>query len=359
MTRIVVIGCGVVGAMLAYQLSLVPEFSVMAIDKSLPAKGSTSAALGVLMGAISHKVKGRLWKMRQTSLQRYETLIPELEALTQSKILYNRQGILKLCLDREDIGSWKSLAAIRHRQGLDLEFWDLDRLKQYCPQLNCEQIQVGIYSKSDRQVDPVALTEALIIAGKKRGVKYEFETNIQIDANKQTLTTKSSSINWDYLVISAGLGSTELASELQQPLPMEPVLGQAIHIQLPKILGNADFQPVITADDVHIVPWGGKDYYIGATVEFSQNELPLTADPEQLEIVRQKAIALCPAIAEATIIRSWSGLRPRPVGQPAPIIRQHLEHHNILFATGHYRNGVLLAPATAIEVFNKVTSHTN
>ncbi|PSB02003.1 NAD(P)/FAD-dependent oxidoreductase [Merismopedia glauca] len=350
MAQVVVIGCGVVGAMLAYELSLAPELSVVAIDRGLPGRGSTSAALGVLMGAISHKIKGRLWQMRQMSLERYETLIPELESLTQTKILYNRQGILKLCLLGEDLNNWEKLTQFRQKQGYRLEIWDLPRLKSNCPQLNCQQIEVGIYSGSDRQVDPVALTEALILAGKDGGVKYEFETGIEIDRQKKVIKTKNGLVDWDYLVISAGLGSAELASQLQQTLPMEPVLGQAIQVHLPEILGNPGFQPVITADDVHIVPWGGTDYYIGATVEFPQNGTPPIPDPEQLEFVRQKAIAICPQIAEGKIIRSWSGLRPRPVGQPAPIIRQHPEENNILFATGHYRNGVLLAPATAILV---------
>jgi glycine/D-amino acid oxidase-like deaminating enzyme len=350
MTQVVVIGCGVVGAMIAYELSLVPELSVVAIDKSLPARGSTSAALGVLMGAISHKVKGRLWKMRLMSLERYEDLIPELESLAQTSILYNRQGILKLCLLDEDLKNWQNLAQIRYQQGFNLEIWDLARLQSDCPQLNYSQIQAGIYSRSDRQVDPIALTETLILGGKSQGVKYEFETDIEIDTKKQTLKTQNGLIDWDYLVISAGLGSMELASILQEPLPMEPVLGQAIQIQLSQILGKTYFQPVITADDVHIVPWGGTNYYVGATVEFPQNGEPAIPDLEQLKLVKEKAIAICPEMAAGKIIRSWLGLRPRPIGQPAPIIRQHPEYHKILFATGHYRNGVLLAPATAILV---------
>jgi glycine/D-amino acid oxidase-like deaminating enzyme len=350
MTQVAVVGCGIVGAAIAYELSLVPELSVVAVDRGFPGKGATGAALGVLMGAISHKVKGRLWKMRQMSLERYETLIPELESLTKTHIPYNRQGILNLCLEGEDSTKWETLTEIRHKQGYKLEIWSSDRLQSYCPHLNLQQIPAAIYSSSDRQVNPVALTQALILAGEKQGVKYEFETEVEIDIPSRTLVTQNSCFHWDYLVISAGLGSAKLASQLQHSLPMEPVLGQAIQIQLPKVLGNIDFQPVITADDVHIVPWGGTDYYIGATVEFAPDGLPLTGDLEQLEKVKQKAIAICPAIAEAKIIKSWSGLRPRPLGEPAPIIRQHPQLENIFFATAHYRNGVLFAPATAMMV---------
>jgi glycine oxidase len=69
-----------------------------------------------------------------------------------------------------------------------------------------------------------------------------------------------------------------------------------------------------------------------------------------LEEVMQKAIAFCPALAEAAIIRVWSGLRPRPENRPAPVIGLLPGYRNVLLATGHYRNGILLAPATAIAI---------
>jgi glycine/D-amino acid oxidase-like deaminating enzyme len=91
--QVVVIGCGIVGAAIAYELSLVDGLKITVLDRQQPAQGSTGAALGVLMGAISKKTKGRAWQLRQTSMQRYETLIPELETLTNCQIRFNRHGI--------------------------------------------------------------------------------------------------------------------------------------------------------------------------------------------------------------------------------------------------------------------------
>lgn len=133
-------------------------------------------------------------------------------------------------------------------------------------------------------------------------------------------------------------------------IDIRPVLGQAIHLKLNYPLGNPDFQPVFTGDDVHIVPYaGGKamEYWVGATVEFPPAEGDVVAEPARLDEVMQQAIAFCPALAEATVVRTWSGLRPRPEGRPAPIIGHLPGFSNVLLATGHYRNGVLLAPATA------------
>ncbi|MEO0868184.1 MAG: FAD-binding oxidoreductase, partial [Cyanobacteria bacterium J06642_11] len=139
---------------------------------------------------------------------------------------------------------------------------------------------------------------------------------------------------------------------------MIPVLGQALELELEQPLGTEDFQPVINGHDVHIVPLGENRYWLGATVEFPPGgeavELPLQVDlvpaAEQLEHMRQVATDYCPALIKARIVRHWSGLRPRPQGQGAPVIKPLEGLENVILATGHYRNGVLLAPATAMTV---------
>jgi glycine/D-amino acid oxidase-like deaminating enzyme len=112
-------------------------------------------------------------------------------------------------------------------------------------------------------------------------------------------------------------------------------------------LGDANFQPVITGNDVHIVPLSKGEYWVGATVEFPSNHSDIVADAALLDGVMQQAIAFCPDLAEATVVKSWSGLRPRPEARPAPVIGFLPGYSNVLLATGHYRNGVLLAPVTA------------
>ena len=338
------------------------------------------------MGAISHKIKGNAWQMRARSIKRYETLIPELEAVTRRRIPYNRQGILMLCFQEEDLASWEKLAAVRSTQEWQLEIWNAAQLQLRCPQLNTEKIVAAIYSPQDRQVDPVALTIALVEAAKHNGVQFHFgvtatgycfdnaEQQIYLKIENAQLSEQIKEVDW--LVIAAGTGSTALqlqqkstiacdrtrialsfaGTQQMQSTPaveIKPVLGQAIHMQVARPLGDPSFQPVITGNDVHIVPCVGSqpvtNYWIGATVEFPVNE-QVVADATQLEIVKQQAIAFCPALAQAKIIRTWSGLRPRPEGQPAPIIRNLPGFSNILLATGHYRNGVLLAPATAQKI---------
>jgi glycine/D-amino acid oxidase-like deaminating enzyme len=352
MTHVAVVGCGVIGAAVAYELSQVAGLSVTVLDRQPPAQASTGAALGVLMGIISRKTKGNAWRMRQDSLRRYETLLPELEAKTGQAILFNCQGLVQLCFEQEDLIAWKTLAATRLDQGWQLEVWDIAQLQAHCPQVVNVRVCSAIYSPQDRQVDPTALTLALVAAAQQQGVTFHFDrpvTGFKLsDRCCHQVLTSAETLNVDWVVIAAGLGSTPLTQALPQPVELRPVLGQALRVRLAQPLGSAAFQPVITGHDIHIVPLTNRDYWVGATVEFpTEGGTPPVAELDRLQALMQKAIEFCPALAAAEIVDRWSGLRPRPHNRPAPIIEPAPGCDNILLATGHYRNGVLLAPATA------------
>lgn len=360
MTKIVIIGGGVIGAAIAYELSQDSHFDLTLIEEKTPAVGSTGAALGVLMGIISHKIKGRQWKLRQNSLERYETLIPELKNLTGKHIPYNCSGILKLLSPDEDLGKWQELVKIRENQGYNLEILDKAQLNTIYPYLNLDYYSNGIYSPRDRQLDPPALTHALIKGASLRGVNCKFGLkahhlifNSQEDANNRQCTgiqTQEGTINLDYLIIAAGLGSTPLIEDLQQNIKIEPILGQALKIKLDNPPENTHFTPVVTANDVHVVPLEQGNYWVGATVEFPDKNNEIQENREFLNKIYQNAIAFYPLLQEGKIVEIWSGRRPRPQNQAAPIIEILAGYQNIILSSGHYRNGVLLAPATALEV---------
>ncbi|MBI4780686.1 MAG: FAD-dependent oxidoreductase [Oscillatoriophycideae cyanobacterium NC_groundwater_1537_Pr4_S-0.65um_50_18] len=358
MPQVVIIGCGIVGAMIAYELSQVSSLEITVLDRQPPAQAATGAALGVLMGVISHKTKGRAWAMRQSSLQRYATLLPELEAIAL-KVPHNPQGIVKLCFEGEDLAGWQALQVTRQAQGWSLEIWQRDRLQSCCPQVVNSRVTGAIYSPQDAQIDPTALTLALVKASQQNGVTFhfngeakdfEFALNGLEQKTCQAVQTQTDRFSADWVVIAAGLGSTALTQSSPQPLEVRPVLGQALRVRLPLPLGDRTFQPVVTGEDIHIVPLENGDYWVGATVEFPTDAGEVVAESDRLQEVWQGAIALCPALADAQIMQTWSGLRPRPHNRPAPIIEPLTGYSNVLLATGHYRNGVLLAPATAQQI---------
>lgn len=364
--KVGIVGCGVVGAAIAYELSRVPDLAVTICDRRDPQTWeATGAALGVLMAAISQKRQGRALQLRLSSLQRYETLIPELEVLTQEPIAYNRQGILRLCFDSAELLRWQQLAVTRSAQGYSLEILDSKAVETAYPELaparsleTGNSLAGGIYSPQDRQVDPVRLTQVLVKAAQKNGAEVQFQSQVQGFTTRHSqqgrqveqIQTPTGLIPVDRLILASGLGSTPLSTTLEQRIEIRPVLGQALHLRLQEPLTYP--RPVISGEDVHLVPLNPEELWVGATVEFPPDSKPeeIQPNPQQLEALRQQAIALCPQLATATVLRTWSGLRPRPYNRPAPLIEPLPDYKNVLLATGHYRNGVLLAPITALKI---------
>jgi glycine/D-amino acid oxidase-like deaminating enzyme len=352
--KIAIIGCGIVGAAIAYELSLVKGLDITLIDQKAPASGSTNAALGILFGVVSRKTKGRAWRLREASMQRYPTLISELEAIIGKAIPHNSQGIVMLRFAGEDTSKWEKLISLRHSQGWNLELWDREQLQSKCPQVENDQVIGAVYSPQDLQVNPIALTQALVTAAEINGVTCRWGVKVANFSTQGTrcvqLQTSEGNLPLDWLVVAAGLGSTPLTASLAQPLDIRPVLGQAMRVKLNQPLGNLYFQPVIGGDDVHIVPLGNQEYWLGATLEFADEMGEIKADETLFKQFKERGIAFCPGLADATILNTWSGTRPRPEGMSAPVIGNLPGYDNVLLATGHYRNGVLLAPATALAI---------
>lgn len=359
MTQVLIVGAGVVGAAIAYELSLIPGLEVILCDRDRPAAGSTGAALGVLMAAISQKkAKSRAWKLRQQSLQRYATLIPELEAKLGRHLPGNDAGILKLCSMEENWQKWQGLAAVRQQQGFPLQLWSVEQIQRRFPQLGVETISGAVFSGCDRQIQPRPLTEALVEAAQLNGVRVCWKTEIvatetieisgEVRRCQRVMTQSGEVYEPDWLVLAAGLGTTPLSQHLQAAIAIGPVLGQALRYRIPG--GFPENCPVITGGDVHVVPLTNDECWVGATVEFPDSTGTAIADESHLAALQETAIALYPPLAEADVIEHWSGLRPRPDGRSAPVIDRLENYENVLLATGHYRNGVLLAPATAMAV---------
>lgn len=357
--QIAIVGAGIVGSAIAYELSMDRRYEITVYDcSSGPVQedqshyaGGTGAALGVLMGAICKKEKGLNLRRRLAGIDWYDRVIPELEKMLGVQIPYNRQGILMMQYEsdrsEQDLAHWEKLALLRPSQNRRLELWQPEHIHRACPQVNLNKVVAAVYSPDDRQVHPTRLTQALIAAAQRRGVMFRW--NFKVGGEPPAC---------DVMVVSAGLGSSEVMRSIgaESPLDLRPVLGQALLVRTPEPLGHVEFQPVITGHDTHVVPLEptpeNREYWVGATVEFEPEGAALIAQPDTFNAMWEKAIALVPELTNAERLRIWQGIRPRPVGRPAPVIEwaTGFDTPKILLATGHYRNGVLLAPATAIEV---------
>jgi glycine/D-amino acid oxidase-like deaminating enzyme len=377
--QVLIIGCGIVGATIAYELSQIPGLQITVVDRQPQPPDATQttyntgtgAALGLLMASISKKTKGRNLAMRFAGVDWYDRVIPEIEAMTGCTVPVNRQGLLMLEFEEAKLATWENLVPIRQAQNRRLEIWDRAKLQTQAPHLDLTDVAAGIYAPDDRQIHPAILTQVLIQAAQLNGVTFQFGVEVidvgcvvpQGNASPEPnhvhqVLTNHGPIACEQLVIAAGLGSFPLTQTLASPIAIRPVLGQAIQLRSPTQLGHPDFQPVCTGHDIHLVPLGAIDhhweYWVGATVEFSEADAP-TPDAAMFATLMQAAIALYPELQTATTIRQWSGLRPRPEGRPAPVIEKLPDYDNVIIAAGHYRNGVLLAPATAIAVRSLLT----
>ena len=368
--KVGIIGGGVVGAAIAHNLSKIPNLEIQVFEQNPPSHfDSTGAALGVLSAVMCSKLKGKHLKLLLESLRLYEALIPELIESTRLSIPYNRNGILQLFFNTEDFERWHKTQEVRAKQGFILEHWSRERLIQRFPEfsearsLSTGEIAVGaVYSPQDRQIDPMALTQSLIQGAIQNGAQFHFNTlisNFRLEhrdgEQRVTHLCGQEEVAVDWVIVSAGLGSEALTQALDKPIQIRPVLGQALHLRCSKAM-RLD-SPVINGEDMHLVPLSEDELWVGATVEFPDGATVIEANPAELERLMEGAIALYPALAHAEVLRTWQGLRPRPEERAAPVIEKLPGYQNVLIATGHYRNGVLLAPITAqkISAFLEVT----
>ena len=349
-----VVGGGLVGLAVAWEL-LNQGLAVELIDPALDDQVSTSdpssgsqAALGVLMAQVFHRSSGRGWRLRQQSHQLWQQWLIRLRG--RSHRLNRRDGLLLLAASPEELEHQQRLVAQRQRQGISLYSRDLPWLRGLRPALPAAALG-GLHSPGDGQLDPRAVLAALWCEARAAGLQTCRDTVRALErrgSDWQVHCQSGSNRQASWLVLSAGVASAGLLAGLGHQLPMEPVLGQALELELaetpPWEQGDHPWPGVVVWRGINLVPRpdlpGRGRFWLGATLEPGDR-----ASPSQLAHLRHWGYAGLPWLDQARVVRQWQGLRCRPVGRPAPVMEQ-LEP-GLLLVSGHYRNGVLLAPASA------------
>jgi glycine/D-amino acid oxidase-like deaminating enzyme len=367
-TSVLVVGAGIIGRMAAWRLAEAGH-RVSLVDPALadplttgagqPASLSGSqAALGVLMARVFHRSSGRSWRLRQRSLALWGDWLAELER--RGHRLPRRQGLLLLAATPEERERQERIAADRARLGIPMRLLGPGELAALQPTLPGAPLG-GLLSPEDGQIDPgpllVALLQEACVAGEASGAKTTClaEAALAVErgsgqsgeggrVKRWRLTLASGDVvEADWLVLCLGLGSQPLLAGMGLEPPLEPVLGQALELEL------ATDPPwtwpgVVVWRGMNLVPRpdleGGRRLWLGATLEPGDH-----AGAAPLAGLRLLGGEAPPWLREARVVRQWQGLRARPLGQPAPVLAE--PETGLLLAGGHYRNGVLLAPATA------------
>lgn len=331
MKSVWIVGAGVVGLTLAYWLRQA-GLLVTLWEADRPGSGGSGAALGIMMAVASQKLQGSLPELRLRSLAMYEWLVPELEAMTGIPIFYNRSGIL--CLYRSRPSKLAKLISIRQAQGYELCWWDQGEVRSRYGGIVAEG---GLYSPSDRMIDPRGLISALVAALNLLGVSWRGRLDDQVDLEQVA----------DWVVLTAGTGSDRWLSKFGYGAALGVVRGQALELVLPGCdLPGPIHGEMVDGGDFNLVPLANGKLWLGATLEF-RAEAELHQAELYLTDLRRNAERIYPYLAEAELVRSWAGVRARPQGRRSPILGFVPNSPGWLVATGHYRNGILMAPITA------------
>jgi len=360
---------------------------VLLIDPALGSESSqeatmsaSRAALGVLMGQVFHRSHGRGWQLRQRSLALWKSWNQSLAS--RGRPIAHRSGLLLLAQDGPELERQQTLLADRQRLGLPLSAWSREQLNAMAPPLPAQAVG-GLFSPEDGQIDPLQALEALHSDAAAAGLTSLSESVTSLEPRRrgigwQVRLQDSRVLEAEWLVLAAGIGSQSLLAALEgqresgsggrasPPLRLEPVLGQALELELEASVAQAIGQPppdhngsdatpgwpgVVVWQGLCLVPRpdlpGGRRLWLGSSLEPGREP-----NPEALQDLRALGGAAPDWLLRAKVVRQWQGLRPRPVGRPAPLLECLAP--GLLLASGHYRNGVLLAPASAEWVRQQV-----
>ncbi len=317
-------------------------------------RSGSQAALGVLMADSFHRDRGRAWELRQRSLELWSQW--RLELARRGHAIPYRAGVVLLASDGTEVERLEALVARKRALGLPLELWDRQRLEPLQPTLPQPSL-AGLHSSRDGQLDSGSALAALTADGRERGLALRGEAAVALQPERggwRVDLAGGGSEQAAWVVLAAGTASGALlgaaAGTDSRRWALEPVLGQALELELEAPLPTG-WPGTVVWRGVNLVPRpdleGGRRLWLGATLEPGD-----TADPDQLSQLRQLGGAAPEWLRGATVVRHWQGLRPRPVGRPAPLLEQPAA--GLLLATGHYRNGLLLAPASAAWVAERI-----
>jgi glycine oxidase len=348
---VIVVGAGVIGTAVAWRCAG-RGLSVTLVDPS-PGAGATATAAGMLAPVTELHYEGRdLLRLNLDSAARYPALAAELAELTGIDIGYRTSGTLAVAWDAADLAALRDLQVFQASLGLTSEMLTGRELRAAEPSL-VPGLPGGLLAGADHQVDSRRLHEALTAAASRAGVTTlrARVATITIEGSQApggrvtgVVTDAGDRLAAAHTVLAAGAWSRDipgLPDELRPPV--RPVKGQTVHLRGPATLLAHVVRGSVTGRLVYVVPRADGRVVVGASSE----EVGFDARPRTgavYELLRD-AQALVPELNETEFVEVSTGFRP---GSPdnAPLLGA-AGPPGLVLATGHYRNGILLTPATA------------
>ncbi|HEU5253631.1 MAG TPA: glycine oxidase ThiO, partial [Solirubrobacterales bacterium] len=363
---VVVVGGGVIGLGCAWRLAQ-RGAEVAVLERGRPGEGATRVAAGMLapVGELTFG-EPELLELTLAAARLYPEFVAELEAATGLSTGYERLGALHVALDRDEAAQLRRVHDLQRSLQLEAEWLPPRRCRDLEPGLT-PSFHGGVFAAGEAAVDPRALTEALLAACAAAGVEvhtgtevidsiFESERLVGVRATAgsagplhryagQKTGAPDEEIRGEAVLLAAGAssGAAEWLPEEARP-PVRPVKGQVVELRSRD--GEPPARHILASERVYLVPRADGRLVVGATVEEMGFDTAVTAGGVH-ELLRE-AYRLLPDVAEMEWVGATAGLRPGtpdnlPLVGPGAI-------DGLVLATGHFRNGILLAPLAAQTV---------
>jgi glycine oxidase len=355
----IIVGGGVIGLSCAWRAAQ-RGARVAVLERAQAPAGATRVAAGMLapVGELSFG-EPELLEMTLAAAELYPGFVAELEQASGMATGYAECGALHVALDRDEAAQLRRVHQLQRSRDLDAEWLPPRRCRELEPALT-PALNGGVHAPGEAAVDPRALSGALVAACRAAEVELRFESEVReglFDGDRlagvRATPARSGAgvggapgseeeLRAGAVVLACGAwsGRAEWLPEAARP-PVRPVKGQVLELRCRD--GAAPCERILASERVYLVPRADGRLIVGATVEEQGFDTAVTAGGVH-ELLRE-AYRLLPDIAEMELVEAAAGLRPGtpdnlPLIGPAPL-------DGLLWATGHYRNGILLAPLAA------------
>lgn len=339
--NVIVVGAGIVGSAIAYELAA-RGAQVRVIDARGRGQGATRASAGILAPYIEGH-SDALLRLGICSLDQYDSFVSRVAADARLPIEYRRTGTLQVALNAAEAQQLEEESRVLTEAGVSSTHLGRDEARRLEPALSSD-IRAALLLPQHGYVGVATLMTALAQAAANKGVSLSVAhvRAINHSGDLARVETADEVITADAVVVAAGSWSGGISMHPAPP-PVRPVRGQLVHLRLPA----PPVSRVIWGTAGYLVPWQDGSVLIGATVEDVGFDESVTS--AGVRHLLETGEQMLPALRTAAFEGARAGLRPATPDE-LPIIGASSTMRGVYYATGHYRNGVLLAPLTATMI---------
>jgi glycine oxidase len=334
----IVVGAGVIGCSIAYQLAKRSK-KVLLVEKNRIGNKASSAAAGML-GVHTELEHGGLLQAAMKSRDMFPSLSQELKEISGIDFEFSQNGMIKLAASESDVNDLQHVLSLSN----DVEWLIEKEVTMLEPGLSQKNLG-GLYAYKDGNVCAGKLTLALAKSAVRLGSDIKEFTPLLsfiLEGDRcRGIRTHNETYYANEVIIAGGAWSSQILNYAGVELPDYPVKGECFSVMLARQIINR----TIFTDGCYLVPKRGDRILVGAT------EHPHTFDESNsvagINLLMNKAIEILPDLANGRWEKAWAGVRPKTAGGH-PHIGRVRGYRGLSIASGHYRNGILLAPITGV-----------